>query len=274
MHWSKQYLSEACFQALFCAADAIIYALSFDGVFRLVSPAWTRLLGHEVGEVEGQSFALFVHPDDVARCGAFLEAVVATGKPQQGIEYRVRHHISGEWRWHTSVGTLVREANEAYYVGMAHDVTERRQMATERQQWQKQIIETQEAVIRELSLPLLPIAPHLLLLPLIGTMDSQRAQQMMETLLAGIGDHRAHTVILDLTGVHLVDMQVAQALVQAAQAARLLGSQIVLTGLQTQVAQTLVHLEANLDGIITRPTLQSGITLSLKGTRNAPTSRP
>ena len=102
-------------------------------------------------------------------------------------------------------------------------------------------------------------------MPLIGSIDSGRAQQIMETLLEGIASHKASIALLDITGVQIIDTQVAHALIQAAQAARLLGAQVVLTGIQPQIAQTLVHLAVDLSGIITRATLQAGIAYALQG---------
>lgn len=128
---------------------------------------------------------------------------------------------------------------------------------------QQQLIETQQTMIRELSTPLLPLADHVLALPLVGTVDSTRAQQFMEGLLDGIARYQATVAIVDITGVKVVDMQVAQALVQAARAVQLLGAQVVLTGIQPHIAQTLVQLGSDLGGIVTRPTLQAGIAYAL-----------
>ncbi|MFP4440302.1 MAG: STAS domain-containing protein [Chloroflexaceae bacterium] len=100
-------------------------------------------------------------------------------------------------------------------------------------------------------------------MPLIGTIDSQRAQQVMEALLEGVAQHQADLVILDITGVSVVDTQVAQAFIQAAQAVRLLGAQVMLTGIQSQIAQTLVHLGVDLSGIQTQGSLQAGIAAAL-----------
>jgi rsbT co-antagonist protein RsbR len=100
-------------------------------------------------------------------------------------------------------------------------------------------------------------------MPLIGTIDSGRAQQVMETLLEGVSAHQAELAILDITGVSLVDTQVAQALVRAAQAVRLLGARVMLTGIQPQIAQTLVHLGVDLSEIQTQGSLQAGIAAAL-----------
>jgi anti-anti-sigma factor len=99
---------------------------------------------------------------------------------------------------------------------------------------------------------------------LIGTIDSQRAQQIMEALLEGVAQHQAELVVLDITGVAMVDTQVAQAFIQAAQAVRLLGTQVMLTGIQPQIAQTLVHLGIDLSGIQTQGSLQAGIASALR----------
>jgi anti-anti-sigma regulatory factor len=101
-------------------------------------------------------------------------------------------------------------------------------------------------------------------MPLIGTIDSGRAQMVLETLLEGVARYQASLAILDITGVVTVDTQVAQALVGAARAVRLLGAQVMLTGIQPQIAQTLVHLGVDLSGIQTQGSLQAGIAAALR----------
>ena len=100
-------------------------------------------------------------------------------------------------------------------------------------------------------------------MPIIGMFDSIRAQQVMHTLLSGLAASRGKFAILDITGVPVVDTAVAHALLQAARAARLLGTEVILTGIRPEVAQTLVHIGAELGSIITRGTLQSGIKYAL-----------
>jgi anti-anti-sigma factor len=155
-------------------------------------------------------------------------------------------------------------SEEIYGVcGISLDITERKQAEEERAALHQQVIEAQRATLRELSTPLIPVSDEVLIMPLIGTVDSGRAQQVLETLLEGVAQHQARLAIVDITGVSVVDTQVAQALVQAAQAVRLLGAQVILTGIQPQIAQTLVNLGVDLSGIITRSSLQSGITYAL-----------
>jgi rsbT co-antagonist protein RsbR len=102
-----------------------------------------------------------------------------------------------------------------------------------------------------------------MVMPLIGTLDTRRAQDVLDTLLHGIALKQAQVVILDITGVPIVDTQVANGLVRAAQAVQLLGARAVLTGIRPEVAQTLVGLGVDLSGIVTRGTVQSGIAFAM-----------
>jgi rsbT co-antagonist protein RsbR len=151
------------------------------------------------------------------------------------------------------------DGNIAFVISAGIDVTALRQGELERLQLKEQVIDAQKAAIRELSTPLIPLSDNLIVMPLVGTLDSARAQQVMETLLQGVQNTDAEFVILDITGVSVVDTQVANVLIQAANAVRLLGAQVIITGIRPDVAQTLVYLGTNLRGIITRSTLQRGI---------------
>jgi rsbT co-antagonist protein RsbR len=148
--------------------------------------------------------------------------------------------------------------------GIATDITARKRAEAERTKLQEQVIAAQESALRELSTPLIPLADDVLVMPLVGSIDSARARQILEALLEGISRQRAHTAILDITGVRTVDAQVAEALVTAARAARLLGTRIVLTGVRREVARALVELNADVTGILTLGTLQSGIAAALR----------
>lgn len=121
------------------------------------------------------------------------------------------------------------------------------------------------ATVRELSSPVLPIRDGVLVMPLIGVIDGERAALLMDALLGAIERQHARTVILDVTGVPLVDTQVAQALVQVATAARLLGAQVILVGMRPELAQTIVSLGIDLRGLVTRADLQGGVSYALQG---------
>ncbi len=131
------------------------------------------------------------------------------------------------------------------------------------QQHKDEIISSQTYALAEVSSPIVPVYEGILVLPLIGSIDSMRAGQIMESLLESINSYSADVVILDITGVPVIDTGVANYLLQAARAARLLGSTVVLVGIGAEIAQTIVQLGIDLTGIITRANLQSGIEYAL-----------
>ncbi len=143
------------------------------------------------------------------------------------------------------------------------DITARKQAEAAEARRQEEIIRAQAIAIEELSTPLIPITDEILVMPLIGMMDSIRVRQVMHTLLTGLASSHGKFVILDITGVPVVDTAVAHAILRAAHAARLLGTEVILTGIRPEVAQTLVHIEANFNDLTTRGTLQSGIAYAL-----------
>ena len=121
------------------------------------------------------------------------------------------------------------------------------------------MIELQRNVIREMSVPVLPVSPHTLVMPLIGALDTERLVLVQGQALQALEQAAVRTLILDVTGVPVVDNHVAQGLLQVVQAARLLGAQVILVGIRPEVAQSLVGLGAQLTGITTRVSLQDGI---------------
>lgn len=145
------------------------------------------------------------------------------------------------------------------------DVTVRKlaEDALRRSAHQEEIIRAQDAALIALSTPLIPISDRAVVMPIIGALDARRAEQVMETILRGIVARRADTVILDVTGVAAIDLDVATALVRAAQAVRLLGARVFLTGVRPELAQVLVGLGVDWSGITIHGTLQAAITAAL-----------
>lgn len=123
--------------------------------------------------------------------------------------------------------------------------------------------QTLEDTIAQLAAPVVPLFEGVLLLPLIGNIDSRRAQQVMEHLLTSIAERAADVVIIDITGVPLVDSAVANYLLQTIRAARLLGTQVIVTGIRAAIAQTMINLGIDLGSIMTRNTLREGIAAAL-----------
>lgn len=128
------------------------------------------------------------------------------------------------------------------------------------------VIRQQQSEMIELSTPVVQLWDQVVALPLIGTMDSMRAQMVMENLLQAIVDRQAEFAIIDITGVPTVDTLVAQHLIKTAAAVRLLGATCIISGIRPQIAQTIVHLGVDLPEVITRSDLQSALAYALRQT--------
>ncbi len=126
-------------------------------------------------------------------------------------------------------------------------------------QERERTIRQQQEAIRELSTPVLQVRDRLLILPIIGVIDPQRARQLTEQLLRGIRTNRAKLVVIDITGVAAMDSNVANHLVQTVEASRLLGASVIVTGLSPEIAQTLVTIGVDLTKMNTVGDLQGGI---------------
>jgi rsbT co-antagonist protein RsbR len=123
----------------------------------------------------------------------------------------------------------------------------------------ERVIRAQQESIRELSTPVLQVRDRLLILPIIGVLDAARARQLTEQLLGAIRSSRAKVVVIDITGVAAIDLAVANHIVQAVEAARLMGASAIITGLSSKIAQTLVDLGVDLSMMHTVGDLQGGL---------------
>ena len=120
-----------------------------------------------------------------------------------------------------------------------------------------------QAAIRELSTPVIKVHDRILLLPIVGTVDTQRAQQIMETVLVQVVDQQARVMILDIAGVPVVDTRVADHILKTTAAVQLLGAQSILTGISASVARTVIQLGVEITRVHTRSKLSEGIELAL-----------
>jgi rsbT co-antagonist protein RsbR len=226
---------------------------------------FTDVLGYTAEQVQKMGADLrstIFHPDDLPVVMKREQQILTLNDGKAlDIEYRVKN-AKGEWRWYADRATVfARDAAGVpfQFLGYSQDITSRKAADAEHQRLQEEIIRVQQVTLAELSTPLIPITDQIVVMPLIGALDTRRVQQVIETLLHGIEQSRAQVAILDITGVPVVDTQVANTLIQAAQAVNLLGARVILTGIRPEVAQTLVTLGVNLGSIVTRSSLQSGI---------------
>jgi rsbT co-antagonist protein RsbR len=134
------------------------------------------------------------------------------------------------------------------------------------QKGREQVIHRQQQELLDLSTPVVELWKGILALPLIGTLDSERTQTVMESLLEGIVAHEATIAIIDITGVPTVDTLVAQHLLKTVAAARLMGAECIISGIRPQIAQTIVHLGVELGDVITKSSLSEALRIALQKT--------
>lgn len=128
----------------------------------------------------------------------------------------------------------------------------------------QQIIERQQQELLDLTTPVVRLWDSVVALPLIGTLDSERTQVVMESLLDSIVENEAAIAIIDITGVPTVDTLVAQHLLKTVAAARLMGAECIISGIRPQIAQTIVHLGVDLGDVVTKATLAEALKIALR----------
>lgn len=264
-------VSRNMLQAVLDNTPVVMYAKDLEGRILLANREFYAFFGVEEGTLEGRTdYELF--PAEFAEIiRSFDRQVVSSRKA-----VHVQDEVPGPDgpRTYVTVKFPIFDGDVVHALGVTcTDITPLKKAQAAQAALQAQVIDAQRSVIRELLTPLLPIAPGVVAMPLVGAVDSSRAQQILETLLEGIVAHQATIAILDITGVKVVDTLVAQALVRTAQAARLLGAQVVLTGIQPAIAQTLVTLGADLSAVVTHGTLQGGIAHALRSRSRQPPAR-
>ena len=223
-------------------------------------PSPAEIIGKTDKDMPWAEFAELYRADD--------RRVMETDHPKLNYEEPVPLPDGTEGWIRTSKVPLHDDSEAVFAVlGMYEDITVIKRAEAERLRLKEEVIQAQADILAELSTPLIPITDVVMVMPMIGKIDTRRAQQMLDTLLSGIAANRARTVILDITGVPVVDAQVANSLVRAANAVRLLGAEVMLAGIRPEVARTLVDLGIDLGGIATCSTLQRGVALALAAGR-------
>lgn len=266
-----QLTSRAVLQSFLDHTPALMFVKDLEGRFILINKEMERFLGKRREEILGRTNRAFIPPEIAARSDEAERRALAEGSAQV---VNVHERPEGVAYYHNIKFPVVDEHGAVRGVGtVAVDVTREHREAEARAAREAEIIEAQRAMIRELASPLLPIADDVVAMPLVGTLDDARARQILEALVEGVSRHGARVAIVDITGVREVDNQVAHAIVQAGQAAKLLGAQVVLTGVSPEVARTLVGLEADLRGMVTLGTLQAGIAWAMQGRARVPGPR-
>ncbi len=157
----------------------------------------------------------------------------------------------------------IEEQVEERTAQLKQEVAERERAQEESARLQQEVIVAQQRAIQELSTPIIPVMDNIIVMPLIGSVDTFRAGYITRALLAGIREHRAKVVILDITGVPIVDTAVASHLNKTVHAARLKGARTIVTGISDEIAETIVDLGIDWSWIETLPDLRTGLAVAL-----------
>lgn len=272
----------AALESIYQAVPDLFFQMDLDGTITnyIASPMSKLYVPPEA--FLGKRMQELLPPDVAAQCmQAFAEAQGPAGKAR--FEYSLDISDAAEWfearvlRNGDALISVVRncteqrrdrEAARRLNAELEARVRERtaalEAAAADSAALQRQVIEAQRATLLALSTPLVPIARDVVAVPLIGEVDADRASRLLEAILDGVVARRAAFVLLDVTGVPQVDAVAAQALADVARAVRLLGAELVLTGIGPEVAGALVDVGADLGGARTLPSLEHGIAHALQ----------
>ncbi|WP_437641973.1 PAS domain S-box protein [Sorangium sp. So ce854] len=270
--------SEQKFRAIFDETSLFISLLTPKGDLLEVNRTMADFTGARPGEGRGEPFWRAPFWGGAEGVEEHIRACVlkaASGAPAS-CEVQVHGPGGRAATLDLKMKPILGAAGESVLViAEGYDVTGLRRAEAERAALKEQMIHAQEATIRELSTPLIPLDAGILVMPLVGRLDRVRIEQLLERLLQGVVAQRASTVILDVTGVPMVDAEIADSLIRAAQAVKLLGAEVILTGVGPEVAQTMVSIGIDLREIVTLSSLQSGLHHVLsRARRGRPPSGP
>ncbi|AUX46513.1 hypothetical protein SOCE26_080190 [Sorangium cellulosum] len=265
---AQQRRSAALLESIIENAPLLIYAVDTEGRYTVANRRVEEGIGRPRSDLLGRDGRGFVPDEALARFTAQNRAAEASSEPivlEDQLEgpNGTRVYITTKFALRDDEGKVTGVC------GISADITERVRAEEENLRLQEQMFRVREETLRSISTPLLPIAAGVLVVPLVGKMTRERADLVIEALLHGISDQQARIAILDVTGMPEAGAEVTDALIRAARSVRLLGAEIVITGVRPSVAQALVQLEADLGGIVTRGTLERGVAYALS-TRSGP----
>lgn len=201
------------------------------------------------------------------RLNDFAEKVVRLGWSVTFVTKAIDHFSEVVFEGMEDAGLITQENFRAFFKEFNNWIIPIRDstVATYSKTWER-TVSLQKIALQELSASLIPVFDKVSVMPLVGTIDTERARLIMENLLEGVVNHRAEVVLLDITGVPVVDTMVAHHIIQAADAVRLVGAKCMLVGIRPEIAQTIVTLGINLNEFTTTSTLQRGVEQALAWT--------
>jgi rsbT co-antagonist protein RsbR len=222
------------------------------------------MFGYTVDEAIAQNVQIIMPEPYHSEHNQYVENYKETGIKKiigVGREERGRHKNGREFPVLVSIGEAV-TAGRRMFVGVIRDLTAEKEA-------QREVEVQQRRMIDELSAPVIELWDHLLMLPIIGSIDSERANQITESLLQAVLDNQATVAVLDVTGVPIIETDVATHLLKTVRAAQMMGAEVIITGFSADAARTLTQLGVDLSSVRTSGALKQGVAqaLSLIGYR-------
>jgi PAS domain S-box-containing protein len=233
-----------------------IILLDAKGQVASWSPGAERLTGYRAEEIVGQHLSIFYTREDANKGFPDRELETATREGRSEDEsWRARK--DGTKFWANVVTTALRDT-EGKLKGFGKITRD----LTQRKEGEERIKRQAQEILEMATVPVVQVWDGIILVPLIGMLDSARTQQLMERLLQRLTETNSPVAVIDITGVPAIDTQTAQHLIETIKAVRYIGSEVVLTGVRPAIAQTLVHLGTDLSGATTRSSLTAGLRVA------------
>ena len=256
---TKQKLLNAEFEGKINAIDKSQGTIEFnmDGTVITSNDNFLNVLGYSLEEVKGKHHRMFCE-EDYANSSDYKEfwEKLNQGEFNSGEYKRIGKNGREVFIQASYNPILDLNGKPMKVLKIASDVTEQKRLEAERTK--------QAALIMEMSTPVMRLWDSILLLPIVGLVDSKRVQLIMETVLQKILDYQAKVIILDIQGVPAVDSAVANHLIKVTKATRLMGCTCIVTGISPEISQALVNLGIELTDILTQSTLKDGVSTSLE----------
>jgi PAS domain S-box-containing protein len=244
-------------------SDAVV-AITPDGIIRSWNPAAQRIFGWTAEEAQGESMVmLFPSEETFLTLRDEVVQLGMAGTPRQTEVAAIRQDRAERVVRAGFSAIFDEQNNPTGIVALMADITEQKQMEAEKERLQQEVVAAQQQVIQDLSMPVIPVMQGIIAMPLVGNIDSMRAQDITRSLLAGISRHKARIVIVDVTGVATMDTGIVNRLNKTIQAAKLKGVQTIVTGVSDAVAESIVDLGIDWSGITTLNNLQAGLVRAL-----------